>query len=66
MKAEELRQKDLNELEQLLSEQLKQKCQLAMQHGSGQLSKTNLLKKNRQDIARLYTVIGELKQRSSS
>ncbi|MAO61003.1 50S ribosomal protein L29 [Alloalcanivorax profundimaris] len=59
MKASELRDKSVEELQnhqlELLEEQFKQRMQLA----SGQLSQTHQLGKVRRDIARVKTILRE-------
>lgn len=59
MKASELRDKSVEELQsqqlELLEEQFKQRMQLA----SGQLSQTHKLGKVRRDIARVKTILRE-------
>ena len=59
MKASELREKSVEELQnhqlELLEEQFKQRMQLA----SGQLSQTHQLGKVRRDIARVKTILRE-------
>jgi large subunit ribosomal protein L29 len=60
MIANELRQKTKQELNTLLNELLREQFNLRMQKGSGQLTKSNLVKKVRRDIARIRTVLNEM------
>ena len=62
MKASELREKTIPELQQELLERLREQFNLRMQKGSGQLSQTHKLGAVRRDIARIYTVINEKKR----
>ena len=59
MKAKELRQKSLSELNEALQAELTTRFKLRMQHGNGQLSKTDLLSKNKKAIAQLKTLVQE-------
>jgi large subunit ribosomal protein L29 len=59
MKASELRDKDVTELNQELSELLKAQFGLRMQKATQQLQNTSQLKKVRRDIARVRTVLGQ-------
>lgn len=60
MIANELRQKTKGELNKLLLELLHEQFNLRMQKGSGQLTKSDLVKKVRRDIARIHTVLNEM------
>ncbi|BCX80527.1 large subunit ribosomal protein L29 [Methylomarinovum caldicuralii] len=60
MKASELRQKTKEELENLLVELHKEQFNLRMQKGTGALTKPDLLRKVRRDIARVKTILGEM------
>ena len=60
MKVTELRQKSKNELGVLLLDLAKERFNLKMQKGTGQLSKTNQVKKVRRSIARIKTVLKEI------
>lgn len=59
MKASELREKSVDELKEELYSVSKELFGLTMQRASGELQKTDLLKKLRRQIARLKTVIAE-------
>lgn len=64
MKASELRQLTISELQQKLKDLREALFNLKIQHSAGQLQNTAVLKKTRKDIARLLTVLRE-KQRES-
>ena len=59
MKANELREKSVEQLNEVLVDLLKQQFGLRMQHATGQLGKTSDIKQVRRDIARVKTVIAE-------
>ncbi|MDR1647714.1 MAG: 50S ribosomal protein L29 [Zoogloeaceae bacterium] len=59
MKANELRQKSVNELKTELLELLKAQFSLRMQIATQQLSNTSQLGKVRRDIARVRTLLRE-------
>ena len=59
MKATELREKSVSELQQQLLELLKEQFNLRMQKTTGQLAQTHLLGQVRRDIARVKTVLTE-------
>ena len=59
MKANELREKSVEQLNEVLVDLLKQQFGLRMQHATGQLGKTSEIKQVRRDIARVKTVIAE-------
>lgn len=59
MKASELREKSVEELNGELLTQLKAQFKLRMQAATGQLGQTNLLKQARRDIARIKTVLNQ-------
>ena len=63
MKASEMRQKSVEELNIELLSLLKEQFNLRMQKGTGQLAKPNLTTKVRRAIARLKTI---LQQKGSS
>lgn len=65
MQASELRSKDLKQLRTVLNELSGDYFKLKMQHGSGQLAKTHLLKEKKRAIARVNTVIAELERGNS-
>jgi large subunit ribosomal protein L29 len=60
MKATELREKTKQELNDLLTELGREQFNLRMQNGTGQLSKTDGVKKVRRNIARVKTVLTEM------
>lgn len=57
MKATELREKSVEELEKELLAQLESQFKLRMQKNTGQLNQTHLLRETRRDIARIKTVL---------
>lgn len=57
MKASELREKSVEELNNELLAQLKEQFKLRMQASTGQLGQTHLLSKTRKDIARIKTAL---------
>ena len=59
MKANELRQKSIEELEQEKLSLFEQQFKLRMQKASGQLSRTHELGAVRRDIARVKTILNE-------
>ena len=59
MKANELKEKSVEQLNEVLVDLLKQQFGLRMQHATGQLGKTSEIKKVRSNIARVKTVIAE-------
>lgn len=59
MKANELKEKSVEQLNADLVGLLKAQFGLRMQHATGQLGKTSELKKVRRDIARIKTVLAE-------
>ncbi len=65
MKAKQLRDKSVKELEQELRERLREQFNLRMQQGSGQLSRPHQMKTVRREIARIRTIVNE-KQRTDS
>ncbi|MGZ8225105.1 MAG: 50S ribosomal protein L29 [Methylovulum sp.] len=60
MKASELRQKSKDELETLLIDLARERFNLKMQKGTGQLSKPHQVKKVRRDVARVQTILNEM------
>ena len=60
MIAKELRQKTKEELNTLLVELSREQFNLRMQKGSGQLTKSDQVKKVRRDIARVHTILNEM------
>jgi large subunit ribosomal protein L29 len=63
MKANSLRQKNVDELKQERLELLREQFNLRMQKASGQLSRSHLFKQSRRNIARINTILAE-KERS--
>ena len=59
MKANELREKSRDELQETLHELLKEQFNLRMQQGSGQLARHHVMKEVRRNIARVKTVMAE-------
>lgn len=57
MKASELREKSVEELNGELLNHLKEQFKLRMQAATGQLGQTHLLKQTRRDVARIKTVL---------
>jgi large subunit ribosomal protein L29 len=57
MKASELREKSVEELNGVLLDQLKEQFKLRMQASTGQLNQTHLLAQVRKDIARIKTAL---------
>ena len=57
MKASELREKSVEELNAELLGLLREQFNLRMQHATGQLAQTHQLKKVRRNIARVKTII---------
>ena len=63
MKASELIEKNVDELNKELEDLLRESFNLRMQLGSVQMAQNHLLKQNRRSLARVKTV---LKQKASS
>ena len=59
MKANELRAKDMAQLDKELLDLLKAQFSLRMQVATQQLTNNSQLKKTRRDIARVRTIIGQ-------
>ncbi|WP_028304208.1 50S ribosomal protein L29 [Oceanospirillum maris] len=59
MKAAELREKSVEELNEQLQSLLRDQFNLRMQKGTGQLNQTHLLQQVRRDIARVKTLLNE-------
>lgn len=59
MKAAELREKSVEDLNQELLTLLREQFNLRMQKTSGQLNQNHLLNKVRKDIARVKTVLSQ-------
>ena len=66
MNAQELRSKTVSELRMELHNLLREKFSLAMQRGTGQLSRPDRVKKVRKDIARINTVLTEKEKASDA
>jgi len=60
MKATELRQKSKEELGALLLDLSRERFNLKMQKGTGQLSKPDQVKKVRRDVARIHTILNQM------
>jgi large subunit ribosomal protein L29 len=61
MKAKDLRKSSGDELQKQLQELLKEQFSLRMQRGVGQLSRPSQMRVVRRDIARIKTVMTEMK-----
>ena len=59
MNATELKEKSVEELNAELIELLREQFNLRMQHSTGQLEKTDQLRKVRRSIARVKTILTE-------
>ena len=59
MKASELRDKSIEELDAELLKLCEEQFKLNMQQATGQLGQSHLLKQARKDIARVKTVLSE-------
>lgn len=59
MKASELRNKSMDDLNKELNDLLREQFNLRMQKGTGQLAKPHLLNEVRRNIARVKTVLNE-------
>ena len=60
MKANELREKSVDELKAALGDELKSQFKLRMQHATGQLNESHKVKETRRNIARIKTVINQM------
>jgi len=60
MKTTELRQKSKEELGTLLLDLSRERFNLKMQKGTGQLSKPDQVKKVRRDVARIHTILNQM------
>ncbi len=60
MKASELRKKNKEELGDLLVVLSRERFNLKMQKGTGQLSKPDQVKKVRREVARIQTILNEV------
>ena len=61
MKLEELRKKNETELKQTLDELAKERFSLRIKRGSGLNPKPNLFRENKISIARVKTILNEMK-----
>lgn len=61
MKANELREKSLEELNSELVESLREQFVLRMQRATGQLKRPSEMKRVRHQIARIKTILNEMK-----
>ena len=61
MKAEELRQKSVDELKSELTENLKEQFKLRMRQAAGQMAHPSDVKRVRLEIARIKTILSEKK-----
>ncbi len=59
MKASELNEKSVEQLNEELLGLLREQFNLRMQAATGQLNQTNMLKQVRRDIARVKTIINQ-------
>ena len=59
MKASELREKSVEELQAALGDELKQQFKLHMQLSTGQLNESHLVKATRRNIARIKTAMAQ-------
>jgi len=59
MKANDLREKSVDELNNQLVDLLREQFNLSMQKGTGQLAKPHLISEVRRNIARVKTVLTE-------
>lgn len=59
MKTNELKEKSVEQLNEVLVNLLKQQFGLRIQHATGQLGKTSEIKKVRRNIARVKTLLTE-------
>ncbi len=64
MKVSELRQKSAEELNSALVELGREQFNLRMQKNTGQLSKSDQVRKVRRNIARVKTVVNEMARQS--
>ena len=66
MKASELRQKSTEDLSKELLESLKEQFVFRMQRSTGQLSRPSEMRKVRLKIARIKTIMNEMKSTASA
>jgi large subunit ribosomal protein L29 len=62
MKAADLRNQSIEELEQALLKLREEQFKQQMQRSTGQLGQLHLLKENRREVARIKTVLNEKKR----
>jgi large subunit ribosomal protein L29 len=62
MKVTELRDKNINELRQLLIDQKKEQLMLRMAKGMGEAPKSSSTRELRRNVARINTIINEMKR----
>jgi large subunit ribosomal protein L29 len=62
MNAAEMRSKSVSELKLELQNLLRERFNLSMQRGTGQLSRPDQFRKVRKDIARVHTILNEKQQ----
>ena len=60
MNSKHLRHKSKEELENLLLDLSRERFNLKMQQGTGQLSKPDQIKKVRRNVARIHTLLNEM------
>ena len=65
MKTQDLRKKSLTELQKLANDLRKKITELMIDKSIGKLTKTHLLKITKKDLARVLTILNELKQKNS-
>ncbi len=66
MKAAELREKKPAELLDMLTDLRREQFNLRMQQGTGQLARSSQVRSVRRDIARVQTILNELKRGGAS
>jgi large subunit ribosomal protein L29 len=66
MNAADLRSKSVSELKMELHNLLRERFNLSMQKGTGQLARPDQVKKVRRDIARIHTVLTEKSKMSNA
>jgi large subunit ribosomal protein L29 len=66
MKAKELRNSDAEALQKQLEDLLREQFNLRMQRGIGQLTRPSRMKAVRRDIARIKTIMTEMKTGAKS
>jgi len=66
IKAADLRQKQADELLQMLGDMRREQFNLRMQQGTGQLARSSQVRSVRRDIARIQTILNEKKRDGAS